>query len=73
MAFTVVHHRQGSHGPSRAAGPGLMKWLGRLIKRWRSRVRERRPLALLDPCELNELGSSRRALDRGLARRRWDR
>jgi hypothetical protein len=70
MAFTVLHDRQVSRGPSRAASSGLMKWLGRLIKRWRSRVRERHPLELLDPCEP---GSSSWELDRGLARRRRDR
>jgi hypothetical protein len=52
-----------------------MKSLGRLIKRWRSRVRARRSLELLDQRELSEfseLGSLRWELERELARRRWD-
>ena len=78
MAFTVVRHltnRQASYGPSKAAGPGLMKSLGRWIKRWRSRARARRSLDLLDQRELSEfseLGSLRWELERELARRRWD-
>ena len=78
MAFTVVRHltnRQVGCGPSKAVDTGLMKSLGRLIKRWRSRVRARRSLELLDQRELSEfseLGSLRWELERELARRRWD-
>ena len=78
MAFTVVRHptnRQDGRGPSNGAGPGLMKSLGRLIKRWRSRVRARRSLELLDQreqSEFSELAWLRWELERELARRRWD-
>jgi hypothetical protein len=78
VAFTVVRqltNRQVDDGPSKAADAGLMKSLGRLIKRWRSRVRARRSLEQLDQRELSEfteLGSLPWELERELARRRCD-
>jgi uncharacterized protein YjiS (DUF1127 family) len=75
LAVTIaVHHSltncRTTHHPS-IAWATLTKLFGRLIRLWRSRIRERRAFVSFDDRDLHDIGVSRWDLERELARPFW--
>jgi uncharacterized protein YjiS (DUF1127 family) len=62
---------QGACYPSLAHRAGWVERLGRQIRLWSSRIRERRTFASFDNRDLHDLGMSRWELERELMKPFW--
>jgi uncharacterized protein YjiS (DUF1127 family) len=60
-----------SHRRSASNRSGIVAAIGRTIRLWRSRIRERRGFAVLDERDLRDLHLSRWEVDRELAKPFW--
>jgi uncharacterized protein YjiS (DUF1127 family) len=67
----LVTNCQATHASATPDRVGATGSLGRMIRLWRSRIRERRTFVSFDDRELRDLGTSRWTIERELSRPFW--
>jgi uncharacterized protein YjiS (DUF1127 family) len=67
---TLTNCQDGHHLPARQPA-GVAAWIGRRLRVWQSRIRERHAFDYANDHELSELGLSRWDVEREIAKPFW--